>query len=79
MTVLTYENQVFVEGEGYLPESEAAARGLKKLALSGTEFRRRLRAGEEIPEWFAYKSVVDVLRREDAKAKAGAAAAAASQ
>jgi hypothetical protein len=26
------------------------------------EFRKRLRAGEEIPEWFAFKSVVDVLR-----------------
>ena len=26
------------------------------------EFRRRLRAGEEIPEWFAFESVVKVLR-----------------
>lgn len=66
MSVLTYENQVYVEGVGYLPESEAVERGLKKLALSGTEFRRRLRAGEEIPGWFAYKSVVDILRREEA-------------
>lgn len=32
------------------------------MKLSGAEFRRRLRAGEDIPEWFAFKSVVDVLR-----------------
>ena len=30
---------------------------------SGTEFRKKLRNGEPIPEWFAFKSVVDVLRR----------------
>jgi len=36
--------------------------GVKPVKLSGTEFRRRLRAGEDIPEWFAFKSVVDVLR-----------------
>merc|ERR1712127_348640 len=35
---------------------------LKK--LSGTKFRQMLRAGEEIPEWFAFKSVVAVLRAE---------------
>ena len=30
--------------------------------LSGTAFRRMLRAGEPVPEWFAFKSVVEVLR-----------------
>jgi len=34
------------------------------MKLSGTKFRKMLRAGEEIPEWFAFKSVVDVLRAE---------------
>jgi len=33
------------------------------MKLSGTEFRKKLRNGEAIPEWFAFKSVVDVLRR----------------
>ena len=32
--------------------------------LSGTKFRKMLRQGEEIPEWFAFKSVVEVLRAE---------------
>ena len=33
---------------------------LKK--LSGTKFRQMLRGGEDIPEWFAYPSVVKVLQ-----------------
>lgn len=33
-----------------------------KKSLSGTKFRKMLRGGDDIPEWFAFKSVVDVLR-----------------
>jgi len=61
--VTHYENMVYVNEEtGYIQESDAKKQGLKVAKLSGTEFRRRLRAGEEIPEWFAFKSVVDILR-----------------
>jgi len=49
--------------EGYLQESVAKGRGLKVVKLSGTEFRRRLRAGEDIPDWFAFSSVVEILRK----------------
>lgn len=31
--------------------------------ISGTEFRRRLREGEEIPEWFSFKESIDILRQ----------------
>ncbi len=41
---------------------KAKGEGLKELKLSGTKFRQMLRGGEDIPEWFAFKSVVDVLR-----------------
>lgn len=30
--------------------------------ISGTEFRRRLREGEEIPEWFSFKESIEILR-----------------
>ena len=39
-------------------------RRLDSLNLSGTKFRKMLRGGEDIPEWFAFKSVVAVLRAE---------------
>jgi len=64
VTVTHYENMVYVgPEEGYIQESLAKSRGLKVVKLSGTEFRRRLRADEDIPEWFSFKSVVDILRK----------------
>ena len=55
-------NLMYTAEEGYITADVAEAKGLKPVKLSGTEFRRRLRAGEDIPEWFAFKSVVEVLR-----------------
>lgn len=33
------------------------------MKLSGTEVRKRLRSGEEIPEWFSPAKVVSILRQ----------------
>ena len=55
-------NVVYTEEEGYVTADVAEEKGLKVKKLSGTKFRKMLRSGEEIPEWFAFKSVVDVLR-----------------
>jgi len=55
-------NLVYTEEEGYVTAEHAQARGLHVKNLSGTQFRRMLRGGEEIPEWFAFRSVVEVLR-----------------
>eukprot|EP00775_Hariotina_reticulata_P004949 gene4949-5190_t len=49
--------------KGYVTADVAAAEKLTQLSLSGTKFRKMLRAGEDIPEWFAFKSVVQVLRQ----------------
>jgi len=67
MRVAKYENMVYVGEEhgnarGYTSESDAKSKKLKPGKLSGTEFRKRLRSGEEIPEWFAFPSVVKTLR-----------------
>lgn len=53
---------VYTEEVGYVTALEAKERGLHIKKLSGTKFRQMLRSGEEIPEWFAFKSVVEVLR-----------------
>ena len=55
-------NLVYTEEEGYVTAEHAETRGLRVKKLSGTQFRKMLRSGEEIPEWFAFKSVVEVLR-----------------
>ena len=56
-------NLVFTEEQGYVTADHAEKNGLSIQKLSGTEFRKMLRNGDEIPEWFAFKSVVEVLRK----------------
>jgi len=55
-------NVVFTEEKGYLTADVAEKEGLHVKKLSGTKFRQMLRGGEDIPDWFAFKSVVQVLR-----------------
>lgn len=55
-------NVVYTKEKGYVTADVAEKENLHCLKLSGTKFRKMLRSGEEIPEWFAFKSVVKVLR-----------------
>lgn len=55
-------NLVYTEEEGYTTADYAKEKGLHTRNLSGTKFRQMLRGGDDIPEWFAFKSVVQVLR-----------------
>ena len=57
-------NLVYTGEEDYVTAEYAKEKGYDVKKLSGTKFRKMLREGEEIPEWFAFKSVVDVLRAE---------------
>lgn len=57
-------NIAYTEEKGYVTADVAEKEGLHTLKLSGTKFRQMLRNGEDIPEWFAFKSVVQVLREE---------------
>eukprot|EP00891_Asterochloris_glomerata_P004981 jgi/Astpho2/4981/fgenesh1_pm.00070_%23_7_t len=55
-------NITYTEEKGYVTADVAEKEGLHQLKLSGTKFRQMLRGGGDIPEWFAFKSVVSVLR-----------------
>lgn len=55
-------NLVYTEEKGYVTADEAKENDYHEKKLSGTKFRQMLRSGEDIPEWFAFKSVVEVLR-----------------
>src|SRR5688572_15454732 len=43
--------------------SDVCSSDLTVLKVSGTEFRRRLREGLEIPEWFSYPEIIAELRK----------------
>lgn len=63
LKLLPFEMMVFApEHDRYYPVT-SVPEGLKQLKLSGTEVRRRLKTGEDIPEWFSFKPVVDILRK----------------
>ena len=61
--LLPFEQMVYVPGRrAYMGATEVPA-GEKTENLSGTEVRRRLHSGADIPEWFSYPAVVDILRQ----------------
>jgi sulfate adenylyltransferase len=58
-----FKNMVYVEDKAqYFPEDEVE-KGARTLDISGTELRRRLQEGADIPEWFSFPSLVAELRR----------------
>jgi len=63
MQTVPSKNLVYTKEKGYITAEEANEFDYQVMKLSGTEFRKKLRNGDAIPEWFAFKSVVDVLRR----------------
>jgi sulfate adenylyltransferase len=60
--MVPFEEMVYVEDRGeYMPVSQVPE-GARVLNISGTELRRRLRDGSDVPEWFTYPEVVRELR-----------------
>jgi sulfate adenylyltransferase len=61
--MVPFKEMVYVQDRGQYVPSDEVAPGETVLSLSGTELRRRLREGIEIPAWFSYPQVVEELRR----------------
>jgi sulfate adenylyltransferase len=61
--MVPFKMVVYVEDRAqYVPVDETRE-GETVLNISGTEFRRRLQEGLEIPHWFSYPDVIQELRR----------------
>jgi len=61
--MVDFKQMVYVQEKAqYYPIDEVPA-GETVLDISGTELRRRLREGLEIPDWFSFPNVVQELRR----------------
>ncbi len=63
ITMVPFQEMVFVEDRAQYVAIDETKEGEKVLNISGTEFRRRLNEGLEIPEWFSFPKVVEELRR----------------
>jgi len=61
--IVPFKQMVYLADSGrYVPEDEAP-RGARTLSISGTEVRRRLAMGLELPPWFSPPEIVAELRR----------------
>ncbi len=61
--MVPFKMMVYVRDRGqYVPVDETQE-GEEILNLSGTELRRRLREGIEVPDWYSYPDVIEELRR----------------
>ncbi len=63
ITMVDFKNMVYVENRAEYMAEDDVSPGDTVLNLSGTEFRRRLQEGLDIPEWFSYPKVVAELRK----------------
>jgi sulfate adenylyltransferase len=63
VTMVPFQMMVYLADEDrYIPDNEVP-KGSRVLDISGTELRRRLNEGSDIPAWFTYPEVVQELRR----------------
>jgi sulfate adenylyltransferase len=63
ITMVDFKHMVYVQEKAqYYPANEVPE-GNTVLDISGTELRRRLREGLDIPEWFSFPEVVTQLRK----------------
>lgn len=61
ITVVPFQEMVYVpEMDAYWPVDEIQ-KGMRTLSIFGTELRRMLFAGEQIPTWFSYPEVIEEL------------------
>ncbi len=61
--MVDFKQMVFVQERAQYEPRDEVEEGVTILDISGTELRRRLREGIEIPEWFSFPEVVGELRR----------------
>ncbi|HEY6301532.1 MAG TPA: bifunctional sulfate adenylyltransferase/adenylylsulfate kinase [Terriglobales bacterium] len=61
--MVPFQMMVYLQNEDRYVPSDEVPPGAKVLDISGTELRKRLNEGRDIPAWFTYPEVVRELRR----------------
>ncbi len=61
--MMPFKHMVYVQERAQYEPADEVEEGVTVLNISGTELRRRLSEGMEIPEWFSFPAVVKELRR----------------
>ena len=61
--MVPFKHMVYVLEKAQYEPADEVAEGMTVLNISGTELRRRLTEGLDIPDWFSFPAVVEELRR----------------
>ena len=61
--MVPFKHMVYVQERAEYQPADEVEEGATVLNISGTELRRRLQEGLEIPDWFSFPEVVSELRR----------------
>ncbi len=61
--MIDFKKMVYVQDRAEYEPADEVGKGQTVLEISGTELRRRLAEGLEIPDWFSFPAVVAELRR----------------
>ncbi len=63
ISMVPFQQMVYAEDKAqYIPVDETTPE-MKIRTLTGTEFRRRLSEGLEIPDWFSYPEIIEELKK----------------
>ncbi|MEM7270547.1 MAG: bifunctional sulfate adenylyltransferase/adenylylsulfate kinase [Pseudomonadota bacterium] len=72
LEMVPFKHMVYVQERAEYQPADEVAQDATVLNISGTELRRRLQEGLEIPEWFSFPEVVEELRKtKPARSKQG--------
>jgi sulfate adenylyltransferase len=63
ITMIPFREVVYVQERGQYVARDEVEPGETVMNLSGSEFRRRLREGIDVPQWFSFPEVIEELRR----------------
>jgi sulfate adenylyltransferase len=63
VTMVPFKEMVYVQDKAQFVPVDEVQPGMQALTISGTELRRRLREGLEIPDWFSYPEIIEELRK----------------
>ena len=61
--MVDFRQMVYVQERAQYEPADEVEEGMTVLNISGTELRRRLSGGLDIPDWFSFPEVVEELRR----------------
>ena len=61
--MVDFRHMVYVQERAQYQPADEVEEGMTVLNISGTELRRRLSEGLDIPDWFSFPEVVEELRR----------------